>query len=139
MNNHDVNIGSALLKFKFRDEDGEIISSFRINPADVKLAKRCTEVSGYFEDLHKRIPENATIDDVIKFNDELEEKICYLLGYDAKQSLFGQMSATTIMPDSNLFAVYIVDNIVQAVGPEVKKRQENMAQAVAKHTAKYVK
>ena len=139
MNNHDVNIGSALLKFKFRDEDGEIISSFRINPADVKLAKRCAEVSGYFEDLHNRIPENATIDDVIKFNDELEEKICYLLGYDAKQSLFGQMSATTIMPDGNLFAVHIVENIVQAVGPEVKKRQENMAQAVAKHTAKYTK
>ena len=41
MNNHDVNIGTALLKFKFRDEDGEVISSFRINPADVKLAKRC--------------------------------------------------------------------------------------------------
>ena len=139
MNNHDVNIGSALLKFKFRDEDGEIISSFRINPADVKLAKRCAEVSGYFEDLHKRIPENATIDDVIKFNDELEEKICYLLGYDAKQSLFGQMSATTIMPDGNLFAVHIVDNIVQAVGPEVNKRQQAMAQAVAKHSAKYVK
>lgn len=139
MNNHDVNVGAALLKFKFRDEDGEVISSFRINPADVKLAKRCMEVSGYFEELQSKVPENATIDDVIRFNDELEEKICYLLGYDAKQSLFGQMSATTIMPDGNLFAVHIVDNIVQAVGPEVNKRQQAMAQAVAKHTAKYTK
>ena len=35
MNNHDVNVGAALLKFKFLDEDGEVISSFRIKKTEV--------------------------------------------------------------------------------------------------------
>ena len=133
------NISSSLLKFTFSDEDGEVIASFRMNPADVKLAQRCQEVSAFFEELRDKTPDNATLEDAVKFNDELEEKICYLLGYDVKQSLFGLISATSIMGDGNLFVVHVMERITKAVGPEIKKRQQAMAKAVSKHVAKYVK
>lgn len=133
------NISTSLLKFTFSDEEGEVIASFRMNPADVKLAQRCNEISTFFEDLRDNTPENATLEDAVHLNDELEDKICYLLGYDAKQSLFGLISATSIMGDGNMFVVHVMDQIIKAVGPEIKKRQQAMAKAVSKHTAKYKK
>lgn len=133
------NVSSSLLKFTFSDEDGEVVASFRMNPADIKLAQRCQEVSAFFEELRDKTPDNATLEDAVKFNDELEEKICYLLGYDVKQSLFGLISATSIMGDGNLFVVHVMERITKAVGPEIKKRQQAMAKAVSKHVAKYVK
>ena len=132
-------IGSALLKFTFSDAEGDVIASFRMNPADVKLANRCKEVSAFFENLRDNAPDDASLEDVVKFNDDLEEKICYLLGYDAKESLFGVVSATTICEDGELFVVKVMNKIVEAVGPEMQKRKAHMASAVAKHTAKYEK
>lgn len=130
-------VGSSLLKFTFTDDDGEVIASFRMNPADVKLAQRCQEVSAFFDELKEKTNSTETLEDALKFNDELENKFCYLLGYDAKQSLFGFLSATSVLGDGRLFAVCVMDRIVEAVGPEIQRRKQSMEKAVAKHTAKY--
>lgn len=135
----NTDIGSSLMKFTFSDADGEVVASFRMNPADVKLAQRCMELVSYFEDIRDKTPETDTLEDAAKQNDELEDKICYLLGYDAKQSLFGLISATSIMGDGNLFVTTVMDKIVEAVGPEIQKRKQSVAAAVEKHTAKYAK
>ena len=131
------NIGNSVMTFKFTDDDGEVFASFRLNPADVKLAKRFQEVGEYFNDIGNKLPDNASIDDVFKLNEELESQICRLLGYDAKQSLFGMISATSIMDDGNMFVLHIMDVITEKVAPELQKRKQSMANAVAKHTAKY--
>lgn len=127
---------SGLIRFEL-EEENEILASFRMNPGDVKLAKRCQEVSSFFENLGNALPENAGLDDLVKLNDELEDKICYLLGYDAKQSLFGFISATSIMEDGNMFVVHVMQTIAEKVAPAIAKRKQSMAAAVAKHTAKY--
>lgn len=131
------NLGAPLLHFRFTDGDGAVLASFRMNPGDIKLAHRCRELSDYFRNLSEQTPEHATVEDAVKFNDELEEKFCYLLGYDAKQSLFGLLSATSIMEDGNLFAVHVLDKITEHVGPELQKRKQAMSEAVSRHTAKY--
>lgn len=131
------NIGNSVMKFTFTDDEGEVFASFRINPADVKLAKRFQESGEYFKNIGGKMPQNASLDDVFQFNEELEEKICYLLGYDAKQSLFGQVSATSIMEDGDFFVLHVLNVIAEKVVPELQKRKQSMAAAVAKHTAKY--
>lgn len=133
----NTSISSSLMTFNFRDEDDTVVASFKMNPADVKLAKRCEELAAYFEKLNEAIPEQHSMDDLVKLNDEMEEKICYLLGYNARQSLFGMISATSIMADGKLFVVAVVDVITENIAPVVKKRVEAMAAAVEKHTAKY--
>ena len=134
----NTGIGSAFLKFTFSDEDGEVISSFRLNPADIKVAIRSEEVSKYLESRKSTMSGNLTAADMAKFNDELEEKICYVLGYDARSELFkAPLTATTILPSGDLFAVLVMDKIVEAVAPEVEKRRANMEKAAAKYTARY--
>ena len=132
-------IGSSFLKFTFTDGDGDVVASFRMNPADVKLVQRCQEVSEYFNELRDNTPETATLEDALKMNAEMESKICYLLGYDATETLFGLISATSVMADGNMFIVHVMNKIVEAVGPEIRKRKQSMEKAVAKHTAKYQK
>ena len=139
MSNTNTNIGSSLLKFTFTDEDGECLASFHINPADIKLGQRCQEVAAFFKSFQAEIPANATMEDAIKLNDLMEDKICYLLGYDAKQSLFGLVSATAIMVDGNMFAYHVLNKITEALGPELKKRQQRVKKAMAKYTEKYEK
>ena len=95
------------------------------------------EIVDSVEKLHEALPEQHSMDDLVKLNDEMEEKICYLLGYNARQSLFGMISATSIMADGKLFVVTVVDVITKNIAPVVKKRVEAMAAAVEKHTAKY--
>lgn len=135
----NTGIGSAFLKFTFSDDDGTVLASFRMNPADVKLMQRCQDLSGYFDGLDKKIPESATEEDILSFNGEIEEKICHFLGYDAREELFGLVSATSIMSDGRMFVVHVMDKILEEAGPEIQKRKKSMSEAVAKHTEKYKK
>ena len=135
-NNINTNISSGILKFTFTDSDGEVISSFRMNPADVRLASRCEEVSEYFEKLGNR-QNDMTIQELSQLTDEIEEKISYLLGYDAKSDLFSNLGATTILPSGDMFVILVMDTISNSVKPEMEKRIKKMSAAMDKYTSKY--
>lgn len=135
----NTNLDSGIQKYTFTDSDGDVIASFRMNPADVRLAKKCEEVAQYFEELSKTAPDVSTADEMVKYNDQLEGKMCYLLGYDVKPDLFGVMSATTILPDGTLFVGKVIDTIAETVKPELEKRAKKMQASVTKYTAKYNK
>lgn len=133
----NTNLGSSILKFTFTDDDGEVVASFRLNPADVRLAGRVQEAANFFRVAAQNAPEQATAADILKYNNDVEEEICRVLGYDARESLFGFMSATTILEDGEMFAKKILDMISEAILPEIQKRKAALAEAVKKHTAKY--
>ena len=133
----NTNLGSSIPKFQFTDDDGEVVASFRLNPADVRLAGRVQEAANFFRKASQSAPEQATAADILKYNNDVEEEICRVLGYDAHQELFGFMSATTILEDGEMFAQKILDMISEAVLPEIQKRKAALAAAVKKHTAKY--
>lgn len=125
------------IKFIFRDEDGDIFSSFKMNPTDVNMLKRMEEVADYFEKRKENVPENVSGDELQAFNQEIEDKINYLLGYDASKSIFGEITATTVSPDGDVFAYVVLETIAEELKPEMEKRQQSMANAAAKYTAKY--
>lgn len=129
------NIAVGKLNFTFTDEDGNVFSSFRLNPTDVNVASRCEEVSDFFRKWQDKEP--ASLDDVLKINDELEEKIAYILGYDARESIFGEVPATTVLPSGELFAETVLKAITNAVNTEMEKRNKKSAEAAAKYTSKY--
>ena len=133
----NTNLGSSILKFTFTDDDGEVVASFRLNPADVRLAGRVQETANFFRKAAQSAPEQATAADILKYNNDVEEEICRVLGYDARESLFGFMSATTILADGEMFAKKVMRLISDAVIEDLRKRREAIMAAVKKHTAKY--
>ncbi len=130
----NTNISSGRLKFTFTDDDGEVFSFFRMNPADVNLAKRCKEVANEMD----KTPINLeSVEDAAAFDKLMGDKICYILGYNAKEDVFGEITASTILPSGDVFALVVLDAIGQAVQPEIEKRANKMAGAVSKYTSKY--
>ena len=127
------------IKFTFTDEDGEVFSSFRMNPTDVNLMKRAEEVAARFDSIKEGFSENPTADEIQTLNQEIEELINYLLGYEASRDIFGEVTATTISQDGDIFAFMVMDTIAEKIKPELQKRRLNMHKSIEKYTAKYEK
>ena len=102
---------------------------------DVKLLSRLEEASKYFAEQAENAPEEAGVEALVAYNEALEDKINYLIG--GKSSLFDQISAVTIMPSGDLFAVEVLDLIYTATEPVAKERKQKMEAAMLRHTAKY--
>lgn len=130
---------TGLIKFTFTDENGDVFSSFRMNPTDVNLLTRFEEISEYFKNRKEEVPENASGAELKALNDEIEEKINYLLGYDASKDIFGVLTATTVNPDGEIFAWMVLDFITEKLAPEIEKRTKKMQENISKYTAKYQK
>ena len=136
----NANISSGLLKFTFTDADGDVFAYFKMNPADINLAARCSEVAEYFEKRSNEVSNNTTVQEMAQYSEELKEKLDYLLGYKASETLFdGLMSPVTLLPNGELFAFVVLDKIASAVEPEIKKRKQKMQKAMSKYTDKYSK
>ncbi len=133
MSNTKICLGT--MKFTFTDENDREFASFRLNPGDPAVAKRCEEVAAHFAEQKERHLDDLAA--IVDYGAELEGQISYLLGYDAKEDLFSLVSPCTVLPDGTLFAVSALDAIADAIKPEVERRKQNMAAASAKYTAKY--
>ena len=127
------------IKFTFTDEDGEVFSSFRMNPTDIGLLKRAEEISKHFEDMKDRFSGVASADEMQRLNQDIEEKINFLLGYDASNEIFGEVTATTVSQDGEIFALMVMDTIAEKLKPEMEKRRLKMQKKNEKYTAKYGK
>lgn len=133
----NIPINSGVLKFTFSDEDGDIIASLRLNPTDVRMAARAEEVSEWFDELKDRKTASGGIADVKEYNDEIEDKIAFILGEGTKPEVFGVLPATTVLPSGEIFAAMILNTIVEHLGPAVRERRAKMEEAVAKYTDEY--
>lgn len=125
------------IKFTFTDVDGRVFASFYMNPTDVGVLERAEEISEFFNELKKTAPDVTSGATLSAYNKMIEEKINYLLGYDASSEIFGEVTATTISPDGEIFAHVVLDTISESLGPEIKRRREKMVKRVAEYTAKY--
>ncbi len=131
----DIKLTTGIQTYRFFDEDDNLIAQFRINPMDVNLADRAMEVADWFEGA-KTDMENGTVHDLSLFNKVLEDKIAYVLGYEPSD-IFGVITATTVLPNGDMWAAIILDKIITEIEPQVKKRTKAMEKAQEKYLRKY--
>lgn len=136
----DTKIDDGILTFTFTNQNDEVFASFRLNPTDVNVAARAEEVSEFFEHLEESFKKVATNREAAELNALIEDKLNYLLGYEASKDLFKEpITATTFFASGQMFAVIVLDKIVDAIKPEIEKRRKKMQAAVNKYTEKYTK
>lgn len=133
-------IDDGLLTFEFKNKDGEIFSSFRINPTDASLAVRCEKAAEEFNALQNNAPEGATINDLVEHDKKIAEIFNFLLGYEASESIFVKpMTPTTVLPNGDIFSVMVMEEIIAIVEPEIKKRNDKLQNNLNKYLDKYKK
>lgn len=130
----NTKIATGIQTYTFTDEDDHVFASFRLNPTDVNLAKRALEVGDYFEHVKEAAPE--TVEELSALDAEIAEKISYVLGYEASD-IFGEVTATTVFPDGTVFAILVVDTIIEAVQPALQDRAKSIQEKSAKYLSKY--
>lgn len=135
MGNVATKVSLGRMNFTFTDENDEVFSSFRMNPADVNLAERCEEVVAKYSGRDEK--NLTTVSEVAAYGAELEKQICYILGYDCRESAFGEISALTVLPDGKLFGLLLLETIAEKVKPVIAERAQKMEAAVRKYTAEY--
>jgi hypothetical protein len=130
----DTRVATGIQTYTFTDEDDHVFASFRLNPTDINLAKRALEVGEYFERLKDIEPK--TVEELAAMNDAMEQKISYVLGYEASD-IFGEVTATTVFQDGTVFAILVVDTIIEAVQPALQNRAKTIQEKSAKYLEKY--
>ena len=134
---NEVSYNSGFQIFNFRDEDGELLTSFKINPSDIGLMARCEEVSLFFEKEKAYLEDASTAQQMLEINNAIQQKIDYLLGTEDSTVFVKPLTATTIMPDGRIFAELLMETVLNAVEPEIKKRAESQKKRLDKYTSKY--
>lgn len=134
-NVNDISYNSGFQIFNFRDEDGELITSFKINPSDIGLMARCEEVSAFFEKEKAFLEDAQTPQQMLEINNVIENKINYLLG---TEDVFKKpLTATTVMPDGVIFAELLMNTVLSVVKPEIEKRNKAKKERLDKYVSKY--
>ena len=132
---NDISYNSGFQIFNFRDEDGELITSFKINPSDIGLMARCEEVSAFFEKEKAFLEDANTPQQMLEINNVIENKINYLLG---TEDVFKKpLTATTVMPDGIIFAELLMNTVLSVVKPEIEKRNKAKKERLDKYVSKY--
>ena len=104
------------------------------------MVARAEELEEYFEQLKDSIQKVASGKKMAELNKQIEDKINYLLGYEASKDLFKEpITATTVFGNGQVFAYIVLDKIAEAIAPEIEKRKKKMQAAVNKYTEKYTK
>ena len=136
----NTKIDDGILTFTFTNNQNEIFASFRLNPTDVNIAARAEEVSAFFEKTEETVKNVTSAKEAAKLNELIQDKINYLLGYEASKDLFKEpITATTVFGNGQVFAYIVLDKIAEAIAPEIEKRKKKMQAAVNKYTEKYTK
>lgn len=136
----NTKIDDGILTFTFTNNQNEIFASFRLNPTDVNIAARAEEVSAFFEKTEETVKNVTSAKEAAKLNELIQDKINYLLGYEASKDLFREpITATTVFENGQMFANIVLDKVADAIAPEIEKRRKKMQAEVDKYTKKYTK
>lgn len=136
----NTKIDDGILTFTFTNNQNEIFASFRLNPTDVNIAARAEEVSAFFEKTEETVKNVTSAKEAAKLNELIQDKINYLLGYEASKDLFREpITATTVFENGQMFANIVLDKVADAIAPEIEKRRKKMQAEVDKYTEKYTK
>lgn len=136
----DTSIDDGLFLFTFTNKQGEVFSSFKLNPTDINIAVRAEELEDFFNQMQESIKKVSSRKEIAELNKQIEDKINYLLGYEASKDLFKEpITATTVFGNGQVFAYIVLDKIAEAVEPEIEKRKKKMQAAANKYIEKYTK
>lgn len=131
----EVNVGDVLAPVIISDKNGTKVGAAFINTKDIRIPARITEIIEYMKSLDV---DGADYDALLKFDKALEDKFCYLFGYDCRRSLFGVVSPTT--PCGGKFAaVLIVEKVMECLSDDIKKKAAQRAEKINQYVKPHQK
>ena len=77
--------------YTIENKRGKVLGKFEFRPTDTNIVKRYEEVVEYYNSY--QLPENPSDADMRKAEDDITERISYLIGEDAKETFFSILTS----------------------------------------------
>lgn len=131
-----IKLDPGVKRYTFVDDEGNVYSSFHINPGDFKLWARFKEVQEFFAGADLTL-KTGEPEELARLEDVVQEQMNKVLGYDCTEEAFGIVGACTPMPDGSAFFEHILNIINEDVPKELESRIKKSEERVERYTKAY--
>ena len=105
----DIIIDDGKQTYNIKNQNGELLGSFRMNPADMSILERFKSVENVLENITEHVDMNKDFEEVEKeMSAIVREQINYLFDCDCADVLFGITSPFTIMKNGEFFLEQVI-------------------------------
>ena len=112
-----------------------MLGKFEFRPTDTNIVKRYEEVVEYYNSY--QLPENPSEADMRKAEDDITERISYLIGEDAKETFFSILGAFSPLANGELYMENVLSSIAKVIEKEMNIRTKKVQSRMNKYVAKY--
>lgn len=128
-----VDDGSKI--YTIENKRGKVLGKFEFSPTDTNIVKRYEEVVEFYNSY--QLPENPTETDMRTAEDEITNRISYLVGADAKEAFFSILGAFSPLANGELFIENVLSSIAKVIEREMNTRTKKVQSRMNKYVAKY--
>lgn len=128
-----VDDGSKI--YTIESKRGKVLGKFEFSPTDTNIVKRYEEVVEFYNSY--QLPENPTETDMRTAEDEIANRISYLVGADAKEAFFSILGAFSPLANGELFVENVLSSIAKVIEHEMNTRTKKVQSRMNKYVAKY--
>lgn len=133
----DIIIDDGVQTYRIKNQRGQEIGTFDINPADLDMVRRFEEVAAYLDGLSVELEKEDAEKAFEKATEEIKEKFDYLFKADVSKSFFAVMNPFTPLASGEFFIENVIDAIGKVVQEVFKVRTRKVNARVNKYTDKY--
>lgn len=121
--------------YTIENKRGKVLGKFEFSPTDTNIVKRYEEVVEFYNSY--QLPENPTETDMRTAEDEITNRISYLVGADAKEAFFSILGAFSPLANGKLFIENVLSSIAKVIEREMNTRTKKVQSRMNKYAAKY--
>lgn len=133
----ELNVDTGNIVVKVKDNNGVEIGEFCFNPSDPDITRRYEEVVKVLESY--KFDEDPSMEELLKFSDELKDQFDYLFNYKVSDALFAKCNPLTPLADGEFYCVKVLDGLADLIAEVSSERLAGKKARINAATAKYRK
>ena len=132
---NEIIVDDGSKEYTIKNKRGKVLGKFEFSPTDTNIVKRYEEVVEFYNSY--QLPENPTETDMRTAEEEIMNRISYLVGADAKEAFFSILGAFSPLANGELFIENVLSSIAKVIEREMNTRTKKVQSRMNKYVAKY--
>lgn len=133
---NDIIIDDGSKVYNIRNTHGNLLGTFEFRPSDTNIVRRYEDVVEFFNSF--ALPE-STEEAMKSAENEMTEKMSYLIGGDAGEAFFSIMGPFSVLASGELFVENVLGAVAKVIEKELSVRTKRVQRRMNKYVAKYHK
>lgn len=134
----EIVVDNGLERFVIKNQKGEELGEFWMNPTDVEIIKRYDTVADNLAKVADCVTDDMPTEEIIKVLEEkVSTEINYLFNADVASSFFSITSPFSVLSTGEFFVENVLNAISAIISDRTGERMKRVRTRANKYTAKY--